>query len=831
MMRRVLALGSVALLAAAGDVGSEGFTVPPFKCFGEQPVLVYEMSSAVSDLSGITWNPSSSTLFAINNADRVVYEIEYPNTLIRSYDVKHLTLDLEGISSVGGREFAFTDENPSKVIRATLNTDGSVTNAQTLVSGVTPAAGMDLGFAGVTWLNGLSKYIAVQEAMPPKVWEVDTTTGPAQLLGLSGDLNNHALKIRSIGGLSRGGDSTSEVFIVAKVYNASGREAGSQYVQKGILRYRLSDGLVTERFGGEVCSMTQPEGMTFWKNATSGKIMMMVVGETYEARVYEADPACTDSIGSVSNLMQTCAEKKQVAWSCEKTMDDGGCPWRRCDKTVTPFNKICVDTQPGVTDCTEDECRVHCSNTTFGSMLNCTHYAYDKEVKECYLFSGCLNDRFDPDLTTYALYDPTCEKTREASPLGCVQRRCNKDLSMHAKVCTSLTPGVTDCTLDECEQQCRSHTAFTCTTYSYDPAGMECYLFETCEAEAYDKDFSTYVLVDPTCDKSREQGGCNQRICDTGLTPYMKACSPDGQICTMNECEMLCAQYTFADIDSEAFCTHWAYHATDKSCYLFSGCVGEKYDETYHLFTQSYGRRQELGITVPFWGSQNGHLLPGVIAENVTDVAIEPAFTNEPPVNRLCNVPTFLEGTTHYRMSHSVPEDTIFEFHCPTSVGACDVYVFHYHEPPCSAAYNGQFPALLIQDGWQPGSCAPRLCNSEDERWNTVMYRKQVLANTTVATPPLETSCMSYFGLFAGQGIICEENSLQDSTLCQNAITAGAMCKWTGSECVSDWCTKPAKNSNNNNNGNAGNSGNAGNTGNTQTTPVCTNIAGAECAV
>jgi len=586
------------VLAAAQDVGSEGFTVPPFQCFGEQAVLKYDMTAAVSDLSGITWNPSTSTLFAVNNGDRIAYEITYPNTLVKSYDLKSLTLDLEGISALGGREFAFTDENPAKILKATLGADGSITGGTTLSSGISPAAGANLGFEGVTFLTGANKYIAVQEASPPKVWELGAAAG-STIAAQSGDLREHTFQIMSIGGLTRGGDSSDEVFIVAKAYNYTGRDGTKHYLQKGILRYRLSDGQVIERFGGEVCGMGQPEGLTFWKNASTGKIMMLVVGETYEARVYEADPACSGTIGGISLAMQTCVEKVVTTAGCERTKEEGGCQWTRCDKSITPNTKICVDDQPGVTDCSEEQCRAHCANSGFTGEqagLKCTHYAYDVAEKECYIFAGCKNDKFDLDYTTYIMQDPTCERTREDYALGCQQRRCNKDISTHNKICTDDNPGTTDCSLDQCQQKCRDHTEFTCSTYAYDVAEKECYLFETCEDEQFDEDYSTYVLVDPTCHKDRPAGGCVQRRCDKDLTPHVKICVDDTpeQQCTMNECEVHCAQKTFTEIDSEAFCTHWAYDAVDKECYLFYGCKDEKYDDDYTLFTQSYGQRQTI---------------------------------------------------------------------------------------------------------------------------------------------------------------------------------------------------------------------------------------------
>ena len=107
------------------------------------------------------------------------------------------------------------------------------------------------------------------------------------------------------------------------------------------------------------------------------------------------------------------------------------------------------------------------------------------------------------------------------------------------------------------------------------------------------------MLRDPTCEEPRNStggGGCTQRRCDKDITPHTKICvddCPEAQ-CTIDQCEIYCAQTTFTKEHAEAFCTHWAYDEVDKECYLFYGCKGEQYDDDYTLFTQSYGERTKL---------------------------------------------------------------------------------------------------------------------------------------------------------------------------------------------------------------------------------------------
>ena len=341
---------------------------------------------------------------------------------------------------------------------------------------------------------------------------------------------------------------------MTKAYVASGRDPKTRYKQAGILRYQLFTRTVIERFGGEVCKMAQPEGLTFWKEGP--KVMMLVVGETTQARIYEADAACTDSIGDISTLMATCKEKVKLTADCEKTKADGGCGWRRCDKSTTPHTKIGTHNSK----CTEADCLAHCTNSSFAVADavkgRCTHWAYDAKESECYIFSGCNKAAWDKDYTLYAMEDPTCERTRDEYPLGCEHRRCDKSQSTHNKICTDDS-AETQCTLAECEKKCRDHIVFTCSTYAYDVKEKECYIFETCVNEQFEQDYSTYVLMDPTCDRqrgSKDSPGCTQRICDEDATTHEHVCTRESQQCSKDECELLCAAKVFEDIGAEAFC-------------------------------------------------------------------------------------------------------------------------------------------------------------------------------------------------------------------------------------------------------------------------------------
>eukprot|EP01065_Artemidia_motanka_P037283 TRINITY_DN456_c0_g1_i1.p1 TRINITY_DN456_c0_g1~~TRINITY_DN456_c0_g1_i1.p1 ORF type:complete len:1509 (+),score=490.39 TRINITY_DN456_c0_g1_i1:100-4626(+) len=172
------------------------------------------------------------------------------------------------------------------------------------------------------------------------------------------------------------------------------------------------------------------------------------------------------------------------------------------------------------------------------------------------------------------------------------------------------------------------------------------------------------------------------------------------------------------------------------------------------------------------------------VPENAS--SLTPAWSDQPPVNSLCNMPAAFQGLYQFQMDHCVPLGTQFNIRCPQQCGVCDVYIVHYHEPPCSSDVNGRWPALLTADGWVPSSCAP--CMTDDQsRWPMVAYRRSIQGGKSVSTPPVETACLKYFSIFAGPGVYCEDNVLQDPVACRKA---GGLCVWRDGACVTEWCPR-----------------------------------------
>lgn len=563
---------------------TESFDVPALACFGDTPIEVFEMSAVGSDLSGISYNYETGTFFAVNNGDAKVYEIAADRTTkVQEWNVKPEGIaDPESVSFMGGRKVAVTDENPSEVYTMLLNSDGTISEKTKVSTVLTPAAGNNLGYEGVAWMKTANKFIAVVEANPPRIVSIAGTNGVITTVAANLETSNG---IKSVGALTRGGSNEAEVFIIGK----------APVEHTGIHRVRLSDGVITDKYAGAVCDMSQPEGVTFYKKDSD--IYMLVVGEPTQARLFKAERACTKALNSTTGTLKECPAKVLTTPKCEKTYADGGCPYTRCDKGDTDHTKICVE---GNT-CTLEQCFQHCKDSNFAAPhtnKTCTHWAWDKFESECYIFHGCKNEKFDNEYTQYAMVDDTCEKTRAEAPKGCQERRCKKSTNKNEKVCDKDNAAPTgSCTLDVCEQKCKDYSNFTCGFFAHESAENECYVFETCNDEGNEPGYNLYARVDPTCDKNRSQGGCDLRRCNKDVTKHNKICDDSSMTCTEEECQNYCANYTGWGKEPADWCTYYAYDKADKECYLFNGCIGEGFNDDYKLFVMGYEERQALNQT------------------------------------------------------------------------------------------------------------------------------------------------------------------------------------------------------------------------------------------
>jgi hypothetical protein len=112
----------------------------------------------------------------------------------------------------------------------------------------------------------------------------------------------------------------------------------------------------------------------------------------------------------------------------------------------------------------------------------------------------------------------------------------------------------------------------------------ECYIFESCLGEQFDEDYNTYVLIDPSCDKSYADGGCKERKCDAKENVHTQVCAGTASPatpCSLAECAAKCSG---ARVDLNFLCSHFNYDPVDKDCILFSSCVNEMFSDDFTVY-------------------------------------------------------------------------------------------------------------------------------------------------------------------------------------------------------------------------------------------------------
>ena len=192
--------------------------------------------------------------------------------------------------------------------------------------------------------------------------------------------------------------------------------------------------------------------------------------------------------------------------------------------------------------------------------------------------------------------DLTCERPLSTDfPNGCNDRTCSTTDNVIAAAPAAVVDAAT------CETQCKNYVgAFTCKYYTYNPTSQACHFFSACSGEADSTGSNLYTLVDPTCERDYNANGmtgCPNRICDDAVTTSAVVCDQGaGTTCTLDECAKKCASYDgFGNaVQSQNWCTYFAYDTVDSECTLFKGCVGEKFDDDHTLYKQSYPQRSIL---------------------------------------------------------------------------------------------------------------------------------------------------------------------------------------------------------------------------------------------
>ena len=129
------------------------------------------------DVSALTFNPQTGTLFAVLNGEPLLVELSVEGRLLRKVRINGVH-DMEGLTYVAGNRFVIAEERTQRLIEIEVADDAvelDVAGAPSL------SIGLDLngnkGFEGLSWDQRLQRLLVVKERDPLRVLAVSGFIG------------------------------------------------------------------------------------------------------------------------------------------------------------------------------------------------------------------------------------------------------------------------------------------------------------------------------------------------------------------------------------------------------------------------------------------------------------------------------------------------------------------------------------------------------------------------------------------------------------------------------------------------------------------------------
>jgi uncharacterized protein YjiK len=125
------------------------------------------------DVSGLTYNTESSTLFSVLNGDPLIIELGLDGEILRKIRVEGVR-DMEGITHVDKNRYVVVDEHEQRLILLEIDDDAKVINAA-----IAPQISLEItstvknkDFEGVSWDDQNQRLLVVKERNPLSIIEV-----------------------------------------------------------------------------------------------------------------------------------------------------------------------------------------------------------------------------------------------------------------------------------------------------------------------------------------------------------------------------------------------------------------------------------------------------------------------------------------------------------------------------------------------------------------------------------------------------------------------------------------------------------------------------------
>ena len=125
------------------------------------------------DLSGLTYNAETNTLFSVSNGKPLIFEIDLDGNLLREIKVEGVR-DMEGISHVDDNRYVVVDEYDQRIILVEIdaNTRSINTAGNLQISLGISATKNNKNFEGVSWDEKNHRLLVVKERNPASIIEI-----------------------------------------------------------------------------------------------------------------------------------------------------------------------------------------------------------------------------------------------------------------------------------------------------------------------------------------------------------------------------------------------------------------------------------------------------------------------------------------------------------------------------------------------------------------------------------------------------------------------------------------------------------------------------------
>lgn len=211
---------------------------------------VISIDGIENNLSGITWNASTKTLFAVVNSPTLILELDRTGSVLRRIELRNF-VDTEGIVHITGRQFAVVQERQRRISHIEIDAQTTTIDAtawpSTEIAGTTDNHSLE----GIAW-SPQGRFFIAEEKAPRRIHTLTTTSLNAQQTTELGEFSA-PLPVRDIAGLHL--DQVGDTLLVVS-------EESNQLLQYSLEGDLLSSLKLSHGPFGAWPFMKQPEGVT-----------------------------------------------------------------------------------------------------------------------------------------------------------------------------------------------------------------------------------------------------------------------------------------------------------------------------------------------------------------------------------------------------------------------------------------------------------------------------------------------------------------------------------------------------------------------------------------